>query len=67
MNQSIEAVKARDRDDPFTTLYFRDLEAYRAARRTMPPWPYGTYEEFDEAMRRMAGPTPPTPEPIPYW
>lgn len=62
MNQSIEAVKARDRDNPFTTLYFSDLEMYRAARRTAPPWPYGSYEELDEAVRRMAaGPMPPPP------
>ena len=43
MNQSIEAVKARDRNDPFTTLYFSDLEMYnlemyRRATRHAPPW-----------------------------
>ena len=66
MNQSIEAVKARDRNDPFTTLYFSDLEMYnlemyRRATRHAPPWPYDSYEELDEAMRRAAEPMhPPT-------
>ena len=61
MNQSIEAVKARDRNDPFTTLYFSDLEMYRRAARHAPPWPYGSYEELDEAVRLAAEPMhPPT-------
>lgn len=61
MNQSIEAVKARDRNNPFTTLYFSDLEMYRRATRHAPPWPYDSYEELDEAMRLAAEPMhPPT-------
>lgn len=63
MNQTIEAVKARDRNDPFTTLYFSDLEMYRRVARHAPPWPYDSYEELDEAMRRAAGPMPPPPTP----
>lgn len=61
MNQSIEAVKARDRADPFTTLYFSALETYRRAGRHAPPWPYDSYEGLDEAMRLAAEPMhPPT-------
>lgn len=62
MNQTIEAVKARDRADPFTTLYFSDLEMYRRATRHAPPWwPYDSYEELDEAVRLAAEPMhPPT-------
>lgn len=62
MNQTIEAVKARDRADQFTTLYFSDLEMYRRATRHAPPWwPYDSYEELDEAVRLAAEPMhPPT-------
>lgn len=63
MNQSIEAVKARDRADQSTTLYFSDLEMYRRATRHAPYGSYDSYEELDEAMRHMAGPMPPPPTP----
>lgn len=62
-SQRIEDVKKRDQDNPFTTLYFSDLETYRAARRPAPLslWPYVPHEELDEAMLRMAGSMPPPP------
>lgn len=61
MNQSIEAVKARDQYDPFAMPFFSDLEMYRRATRHAPPWPYDSYEELDEAMRLAAEPMhPPT-------
>lgn len=63
MNQTIEAVKARDLDDPFALLFSGDLEMYRRATRHAPPWPYSSNEELEEAMRQMAGPMPPPPTP----